>query len=113
MEALTVYAFSAENWKRSTEEVGALMRLLAAILCASEIDELDEKNVRILHIWATSTACRLPEKQQRRADSGGSRRTATKTPGLQLNIALNYGGQRSSTRAARLIGCRRAAAGHG
>ena len=27
VEALTVYAFSAENWKRSTEEVGALMRL--------------------------------------------------------------------------------------
>ena len=28
IEALTLYAFSAENWKRSTEEVGALMRLL-------------------------------------------------------------------------------------
>ncbi len=38
--------FSAENWKRSTEEVGALMRLLLQYF-TSEIDELSEKNVRI------------------------------------------------------------------
>ena len=43
---LTLYAFSTENWSRSTEEVGALMGLLLKYF-ASEIDELDEKNVRI------------------------------------------------------------------
>ena len=46
IEALTIYAFSAENWKRSAEEVGALMRLLLQYF-TSEIDELNEKNVRI------------------------------------------------------------------
>ena len=46
IEALTIYAFSTENWKRSTEEVGALMRLLLQYF-TSEIDELNEKNVRI------------------------------------------------------------------
>ena len=43
---LTIYAFSTENWSRSKEEVGALMGLLLKYF-ASEIDELDEKNVRI------------------------------------------------------------------
>ena len=43
---LTLYAFSTENWSRSKEEVNALMGLLLKYF-ASEIDELDEKNVRI------------------------------------------------------------------
>ena len=47
IECLTIYAFSTENWARSKDEVGALMSLLLRYF-ASEIDELDEKNVRIL-----------------------------------------------------------------
>ena len=47
IEALTIYAFSTENWNRSKEEVGALMQLILDFF-KSEIDELDEKNVRIL-----------------------------------------------------------------
>ena len=46
IEALTIYAFSTENWARPQDEVGALMRLLLQYF-ASEIDELDEKNVCI------------------------------------------------------------------
>ena len=47
IEALSIYAFSTENWKRSPEEVGALMQLILDFF-ASEIDELAAKNVRIL-----------------------------------------------------------------
>ena len=59
IEALSIYAFSTENWKRSKEEVGALMQLILDFF-ASEIDELDEKNVRILILGDKAA---LPEKQ--------------------------------------------------
>lgn len=94
---LTVYAFSTENWKRSKEEVGALMQLILDFF-ASEIDELDEKNVRILILGDKAA---LPEKQ-RDTLMEAERRTAKNT-GLHLNIALNYGGRAELTRAARLI----------
>lgn len=94
---LTVYAFSTENWKRSKEEVGALMQLILDFF-ASEIDELDEKNVRILILGDKAA---LPEKQ-RDTLIEAERRTAKNT-GLHLNIALNYGGRAELTRAARLI----------
>ena len=45
--SLSIYAFSTENWKRSPEEVGALMQLILEFF-ASEIDELDEKMPSIL-----------------------------------------------------------------
>ena len=47
--ALSLYAFSTENWNRSEEEVAALMQLILDFF-ASEIDELDAKNVRILSL---------------------------------------------------------------
>lgn len=94
---LTVYAFSTENWKRSKEEVGALMQLILDFF-ASEIDELDEKNVRILILGDKAA---LPEKQ-RDTLIEAERRTAKNT-GLHLNIALNYGGRAELTRAARLM----------
>lgn len=65
---------------------------------ASEIDELDEKNVRILILGDKAA---LPEKQ-RDTLMEAERRTAKNT-GLHLNIALNYGGRAELTRAARLI----------
>ena len=46
IEALSLYAFSTENWRRSPDEVAALMQLILDYF-ASEIDELDEKHVRI------------------------------------------------------------------
>ena len=94
---LTVYGFSTENWKRPEEEVGALMQLILDFF-ASEIDELDEKNVRILILGDKAA---LPEKQ-RDTLIEAERRTAKNT-GLHLNIALNYGGRAELTRAARLM----------
>lgn len=97
IKALTIYAFSTENWARSKEEVGALMGLLLKYF-ASEIDELDKKNVRILILGDIDG---LPAPQ-REAVSNAMERTRNNT-GLRLNIALNYGGRAELTRAAKKI----------
>ncbi len=97
IEALTIYAFSTENWARSKEEVNALMGLLLKYF-ASEIDELDEKHVRILILGDVDG---LPGPQ-REAVVNAMERTKDNT-GLKLNIALNYGGRQELVRAARAL----------
>jgi len=97
IEALSLYAFSTENWSRSKEEVGALMGLLLKYF-TSEIDELDEKNVKITILGDVDG---MPSPQ-REALVKAMERTADNT-GLRLNIALNYGGRAELTRAARLL----------
>ncbi|MDD6052138.1 MAG: isoprenyl transferase [Clostridiales bacterium] len=97
IEALTIYAFSTENWNRSREEVAALMQLILDFF-RSEIDELDEKNVRILILGEKDV---FPEKQ-RDVLIEAERRTGKNT-GLTLNICLNYGGRAELVRAAKSI----------
>ena len=97
IEALTIYAFSTENWNRSKEEVGALMQLILDFF-KSEIDELDEKNVRILILGDKAV---FPEKQ-REVLVEAEHRTGNNT-GLRLNICLNYGGRAELVRAAKSI----------
>ena len=104
IEALSIYAFSTENWARPQGEVGALMRLLLQYF-QSEIDELDEKNVRITILGDVEG---LPGPQ-REAVKKAMARTGANT-GLKLNIALNYGGRAEILRAARAL-ARRAQAG--
>ena len=97
IQALTIYAFSTENWNRSKEEVGALMQLILDFF-KSEIDELDEKNVRILILGEKDV---FPEKQ-REVLIEAEQRTGGNT-GLTLNICLNYGGRAELVRAAKSI----------
>ena len=97
IEALSLYAFSTENWSRSKEEVAALMGLLLKYF-NSEIDELDEKNVKITILGDVDG---MPEPQ-RQALRNAMARTEDNT-GLRLNIALNYGGRAELTRAARRL----------
>lgn len=97
IEALTIYAFSTENWKRSKEEVAALMQLILDFF-KSEIDELDEKNVRILILGDKAV---FPDKQ-REVLIAAENRTGKNT-GLTLNICLNYGGRAEIVRAAKSI----------
>ena len=97
IEALTIYAFSTENWKRSKEEVAALMQLILDFF-KSEIDELDEKNVRILILGDKAV---FPDKQ-REVLIAAENRTGKNT-GLTLNICLNYGGRAEVVRAAKSI----------
>ena len=60
IEALTIYAFSTENWARPKDEVGALMNLILRYF-QSEIDELDEKGAVIRIIGDIDG---LPDKQR-------------------------------------------------
>ena len=97
INTLSLYAFSTENWQRSAAEVGALMALLLRYF-KSEIDELDEKNVRIRILGDKQG---LPE-QQRDAVIRAEERTKNNT-GLNLCIALNYGGRAEILRAAKSL----------
>jgi len=97
VEALTLYAFSTENWNRSQTEVEALMQLILDFF-HSEIDELDQKNVRILILGDKSG---LPGPQRQVLEQAEAR-TAANT-GLSLNIAVNYGGRAELVRAAQLL----------
>lgn len=100
IEALSIYAFSTENWKRSVEEVGALMGLLLEYF-TKELDELHRKNVQIRILGDIDGMPQGLEKQKA-ALHDAMERTKENT-GLRLCIALNYGGQQEIVRAARLL----------
>lgn len=97
IEALSLYAFSTENWARPAAEVEALMQLILDFF-ASEIDELVRNNVRIT-ILGDKAGLPAP---QREALEDAERRTCG-LPGLRLNIAVNYGGRAELVRAARQL----------
>ncbi|MDX1550761.1 polyprenyl diphosphate synthase [Novilysobacter spongiicola] len=96
--ALTLFAFSSENWGRPQDEVGALMKLFMNAL-EREVDELHRRGARVRFIGDRS---RFDEAIVRRMDHAEAL-TAGNTDGLQLNIAASYGGQWDITRAARSL----------
>lgn len=97
VQALTLYAFSSENWRRSTEEVSDLMGLLKLYL-RREIRELNAENVRLHTIGDLSG---LGKDLVALAHEGVE---ATKTnTGLNFVLALNYGAQDEMLRAVRGI----------
>ena len=98
--ALSIYAFSTENWARPKDEVGALMNLILRYF-QSEIDELDEKGAVIRIIGDIDG---LPDKQRETVLRAMER--TKDNDGLRLNIALNYGGHAELTRAARRLAAR-------
>src|SRR5882762_7937882 len=85
--ALTLYAFSTENWKRPRYEVDALMRMLRKYL-RIELDEIDRQNIRFQTIGRTEALARNVREEIARA----SEQTAKNT-GMVLSVALNYGGR--------------------
>ena len=90
---LTVYAFSTENWKRSTEEVLGLMGIFARYI-EREADGMSAEGVRMRFIGGRD---RLSDKLQRLM-AGIEARTAGNTR-LNLTVAINYGGRDELTRA--------------
>lgn len=94
---LTVYAFSTENWKRPKSEVDALMSLLLYYLRNAE-RELGGKSIRIRVIGDVKG---LPEEIQTEIERV-TKLTKDNT-GLNLNIALNYGGRNEILLAMRSI----------
>ena len=94
---LTVYAFSTENWKRSEEEVSALMGLLASYLEEfSKTADIDNVKIRVFGDM-TALNQRLQE-----SINGAINRTKDNT-GLALNVCLNYGGRAEIIKATREI----------
>lgn len=87
IQALTLYAFSSENWRRPKKEVGVLMELFIAVL-SSEVKRLHKNQVCLRIIGDTS---RFSTKLQNKIKEAEAL-TAENT-GLQLNIAANYGGR--------------------
>ena len=85
--ALTLFAFSSENWNRPVQEVSSLMALFLATLDA-EIDRLHEQQVRIRFIGDRSRFS--PDLQA--SISAAEKKTEDNTL-LKLNIAANYGGR--------------------
>jgi undecaprenyl diphosphate synthase len=92
--ALTLFAFSSENWSRPAAEVASLMSLFVEAL-DREIEELDRKGVRIRFIGARKT---LALRLQARI-AAAEARTAANTA-LALQIAISYGGRWDVTQAA-------------
>lgn len=97
LQVLSLYAFSTENWQRSKAEVDALMALLLKYF-RQDIDELREKNVRVL-ILGDKDGMPGP---QRDALYDAEERTRACT-GMRLCLAINYGGRAELARAARLL----------
>ena len=97
LKYMTVYAFSTENWKRTKEEVGALM-----ILLRSYLDKfLNRESLRNIRIRVLGDIEGL---------DGGLRDSINKivdkskhNTGLTLNIAFNYGGRAEIVRATKII----------
>ena len=94
---LTIYAFSTENWKRSTEEVLGLMSIFARYI-EREADRLAAEGVRMRFIGDRT---RLDPKLQRLM-AGIEERTAGLSL-LNLTVAINYGGRNEVLRAARKL----------
>jgi undecaprenyl diphosphate synthase len=94
IKALTLYAFSTENWQRPEGELSVLWKLLKKYL-VREIDELDEKNVRLNVIGEVE---RLAPDVRQVLDAAILR--LSKNTGLQLTFAISYGSRRELVRAA-------------
>ena len=92
VDAVTVYAFSTENWKRPKREVEAIMKLMDHYLSECE-KKIDEYNMRICFLGD-----KAPFESKRRARMERlEAKTAEKT--RILNIAFNYGGRDEIVRA--------------
>ncbi len=97
IEALSLYAFSTENWKRPKFEVSALSKLFLEYF-TKEIDELHANNVKMIALGDTTKF--IPEVHA--AILRGTERTKNNT-GLKLNVALNYGSREEITTAVKSI----------
>jgi undecaprenyl diphosphate synthase len=97
IEYLTIYSFSSENWRRSADEVGSLMRLFVEVL-EREFDNLMRQGVRVLVIGSDDGVPLQTMQAFRRAEQS----TAANTR-LTLVVALNYGGRAEIVSAVRSI----------
>ena len=97
IEALTIFAFSSENWNRPESEVSALMALFVSTIM-SEVKKLHKKNVCVKFIGDRR---RFSDKLQNSINEAEA--LTSDNTGLHLNIAANYGGRWDVVNACRKI----------
>ncbi|TKF20513.1 isoprenyl transferase [Vibrio genomosp. F6] len=97
IEAVTLFAFSSENWRRPEEEVGLLMELFITVL-SSEIKKLHKNNLKLRIIGDKSRFSARLQKKIIEAEE----LTANNT-GMVVNVAANYGGKWDITEAMKSI----------
>jgi undecaprenyl diphosphate synthase len=97
VKALTLFAFSTENWSRPEAELAVLWKLLKKYLIR-EADELNRRNVRFCAIGELE---RIPEDVRKVVRETEER--LAKNTGLLLTFAVSYGSRRELARAARLF----------
>lgn len=95
ISALTLFAFSSENWARPAEEVDTLMRLFVTAL-EKELDELDRHEIRLRFIGERD---RLPQRARELMAEAESRTAGNGR--LDLTVAVSYGGRWDILHAAR------------
>jgi undecaprenyl diphosphate synthase len=103
IQALTIFAFSSENWQRPAEEVTRLMELFVESI-DKEVDELHANGIRVRFIGDLS---RLREGLDKKI-SAAELRTAGNTR-MTLYVAVSYGGRWDIVEAARRLAARAAA----
>ncbi|WP_341503491.1 isoprenyl transferase [Gallaecimonas sp. GXIMD4217] len=103
VEALTLFAFSSENWRRPQEEVNFLMELFMLVL-GREVKKLHKNNIRLRIIGDTQALS--PRLQKKIADAEALTEHNT---GLVLNVAANYGGRWDIAQATKVLAARVAA----
>jgi len=94
---LTLYAFSTENWKRAADEVGFIMGLVKQYL-RDEMDFYRQNGIRIRH---AGDAARLPPDIA--AEIASAAADTRDFDGMQVILALNYGGRDELVRAVRKL----------
>lgn len=97
LEFMTVYAFSSENWSRSSDEVDYLMRLFVQVI-KDELEELSKNGVRLVFIGDLDG---LPSGLAK--DLRGAMERTKENKALCLQVAVNYGARLELTQAIREI----------
>jgi undecaprenyl diphosphate synthase len=87
LEALTLYAFSVENWKRPRHEIEGLWRLLRIYL-RRELPNLMQNDIQLMAIGRLES---LPTPVQEELQTAVDKTVQNR--GMRLNLAINYGGR--------------------
>ncbi|MDX1334744.1 MAG: isoprenyl transferase [Gammaproteobacteria bacterium] len=97
VRALTLFAFSSENWRRPEEEVSSLMELFLIAL-NREINKLHKNGVRVRFIGDLTAFSEKLQESIHKAEA-----LTADNSGLQLQVAVNYGGRWDITQAVRQL----------
>lgn len=88
VKILTLYVFSTENWKRSKKEISYLMNLFGQIFNKKNIEELNEKGIRLKVIGQVERLSKSLQNKIKQAE----KLTKSNEKGI-LNLAVSYGGK--------------------